>query len=624
MRNHAIEKKIAFSLFAVMATTWTQVLFAYAVKAWQGKSDKDLSSRANWSDSADLPETELAVGFIPGGTYYMEKDCSFARLLMNQQDAGTVEFALGEGRTLTLLGSDTSAAFRATVNGSHSVFKVTSGTIDQVFTPGVSRAAGAVYQIADAATVGFTNIFEGASTTLNSHFLHHAFGTNNWLIVRNGAVVNADLRFGGGTACDNGIRIDDATLNLTSWTNNYNRSLSILDGSSDYFCVGFNNNSYGDSLILANGGTIKNPDRNAITKWCVGYNGADGAKLVFDGNDSVYEMAGRTYVGGYNKSCSNTLSVTGGAHLKMTGTDGRFWTGRFSGDNYNTISVSGTGTKLSGSATSDSIVGREGSGNVLDVSDGAEVTLSGGLRVGSDTNACANVLRVSGGSTLDIGAKTLYVGYLGCSHSNRVSVSGTGSSLSCGWMLIGSQSWVAFGNTLNVENGASVSMGTLEVCGSNSVLRIDNASVAVSKQAHVSSPNSVSCGTAVLEIVGANPSLHAKETLRIRKNTAMRFVLPSQAYEHSPLSSDGRIEIIGNSTIALSFPENLRKITKYTLVETSGTVGDSASLYIEGNTWANILANLTQSDLYKCTLAKDTKRLVLTVRPHFGTVISLR
>ncbi|MBQ9741133.1 MAG: hypothetical protein IJV91_09355 [Kiritimatiellae bacterium] len=608
----------------VLGIGWIPSALAYSVRAWQGKTVNDLSDRKNWSDSASLLEKELAVGFIPGGTYYMGADCAFARLLMNQQDAGTVEFALGEGRTLTLLGSDSSAAFRATVNGSHSVLKVTSGTVAQVFEPGVSQKNGAVYQLADAATVGFTNIYEGASTTLNAHFLHHAFGTNNWLIARNGAVVNADLRFGGGTSYGNGVMIDNATLNLASWTNNYYRSLSILDGSSDYFCVGFNNGSYGDSLILANGGTIKNPDGNAITKWCIGYNGADSAKLVFDGNECVYETTGRTCVGGYNKSCSNTLSVTGGAHLKMTGSNGRFWTGRFSGDNFNTISVSGAGTKLTGAATSDSIVGREGSGNVLDVSDGAEVTLSGGLRVGSDTNACANVLRVSGGSKLDIGSKTLYVGYLGCSHSNRVSVSGMNSSLSCGWMLIGSQSWVAFGNTLNVGDGASVSLGTLDVCGSNSVLRIDNASVAVSKQAHISTPNSVCSGEAIFEIAGANPSLHATETLRIRKSTSLRFELPSQTYTRAPLSSDGRIEIIGNSTIALSFPETLRQITRYTLVETSGTVGDNAVLYVEGGTWANILANLTQNDLYRCTLAKEDKRLVLTVRPHFGTVISFR
>ena len=629
MRNHAIEKKIASCILVMVTSFCLSRAATVQLRQWTGNAgDNDIAKHKNFN-STDLEDENLAIGGFPAGRYTMSEDSAVARFLMNKSDQ-EVEFDLGEGRVFTVVGTDDSknVAFRATANGSHSVFKVTSGTINQIYDPSrytyVNGDKYTVWQIGDSGVVGFTNIFEGASTRLNSYFLYHAFGSDNCLKIRDGAVVSADLRFGGGTSHGNGVVIDNATLNLTSWTNNYYKSLSILDGRADYFCVGFNNNSYGDSLILANGGTIKNPDRNAITKWCVGYNGADGAKLVFDGNGSVYETTDRTYVGGYNKSCSNTLSLTGGAHLKMTGSDGRFWTGRFSGDNFNTISVSGAGTKLTGSATSDSIVGREGSGNVLDVSDGAEVTLSGGLRVGSDTNACANVLRVSGGSKFDIGAKTLYVGYLGCSHSNRVSVSGMNSSLSCGWMLIGSQSWVAFGNTLNVEDGASVSLGTLDVCGSNSVLRIDNASVAVSKQAHISSTNRVSCGTAVLEIVGANPSLHAKETLRIRKNTAMRFVLPSQAYEHSPLSSDGRIEIIGNSTIALSFPENLRKITKYTLVETSGTVGDSASLYIEGNTWANILANLTQSDLYKCTLAKDTKRLVLTVRPHFGTVISLR
>jgi hypothetical protein len=260
----------------------------------------------------------------------------------------------------------------------------------------------------------------------------------------------------------------------------------------------------------------------------------------------------------------------------------------------------------------------------LDVSDGAEVTLSGGLRVGSDTNACANVLRVSGGSKLDIGSKTLYVGYQGCSHSNLVSVSGMNSSLSCGWMLIGSKDWMTLGNSLTVEGGATVSAGTLELCGTNAVLRIDNAQVSVSEQVHIVKAESEFNGAAILEIAGENPILYAAKTLRIRKNTSMRFELPAQSYAQAPLRSDGRIEIVGNSTLSLSIQDNLRQITMYTLVETSGTVGDNAVLYVEGGTWANILANLTQNDLYRCTLAKEDKRLVLTVRPHFGTVISFR
>ena len=633
MHNCAIEKKIASCILVVVTSFCLSRAATVSFRQWTGSAgDNDIAKHKNFN-SADLEDENLAIGGFPTGRYTMSEDSAVARFLMNKSDQ-EVEFDLGEGRVFTVVGTDDSknVAFRATANGSHSVFKVTSGTINQIYDPSrytyVNGDKYTVWQIGDTGVVGFTNIFEGASTRLNSYFLYHAFGSDNCLKIRDGAVVSADLRFGGGTSHGNGIVIDNATLNLTSWTNNYCRSLSILDSRADYFCVGFSNNSYGDSLILSNGGTIKNPDGNAITKWCVGYNGADGAKLVFDGNGSVYETTGRTYVGGYNKSCSNTLSVTGGAHLKMTGEDGRFWTGRFSGDNFNTISVSGTGTKLSsGSATSDSIVGREGSGNVLDVSDGAEVTLSGGLRVGSDTNACANVLRVSGGSKLDIGSKTLYVGYLGCSHSNRVFVSGTGSSLSCGWMLIGSKDWMTLGNSLTVEDGATVSAGTLELCGTNAVLRIDNAQVSVSEQVHVVRAGSAFNGAAILEIAGANPILYAVKTLRIRKNTSMRFELPSQAYTQAPLRSDGRIEIIGNSTLSLSFPENLRQITKYTLVETSGTVtldGASPILHIEDGTYAAIVASLPQNDLYRCTLAKEDKRLVLTVRPHFGTVISFR
>ena len=213
------------------------------------------------------------------------------------------------------------------------------------------------------------------------------------------------------------------------------------------------------------------------------------------------------------------------------------------------------------------------------------------------------------------------VGYQGCSHSNLVSVSGANSSLSCSWMVIGSKDYVTFGNALNIEDGASVSVTTLDICGSNSVLRIDNAQLS-SGQSQIASTDSNS-GEAILEIAGANPLLYAEKTLRIRKKTAMRFELPAQAYSQAPLKSDGRIEIIGNSTLELSIPESIRQITRYTLVETTGTIDENSILYIEGGTYSGIVDSLPKEP-YRCSLTKEARRLVLTVRPHFGTVISVR
>ena len=624
MRADTIHK-IASEVFALLILGYVCPVCAVGIQSWSGKGgDSDIANQANFSVK-DYEPKDLAIGGFLSGLYTMSKDVSIVRFVMNKSDQSDIEFALGDGNTLTLLGTDNSAAFRATANGSRSVFWVTSGTINQIYDPEKYTYSNgdkyAVWQISDAATIGFTNIFEGANTCLNSHFLHHAFGTNNWLLVRNGATVNADLRFGGGTARDNGIMVDNATLNLTSWTNNYHANLSTLDSRQNYFCVGFNNGSIGDSLILSNGGCVKDPSGNPISKWCVGYNGSCGARLIMDGSGTTYETTDIVYVGGNGKACSNSLSVTGGAILNMNGTDGRFRIGRFKGDDFNAINVSGLGTKVECAATSDSVVGWQGSRNVLDISGGAEVSMAGNLRVGSDTNACGNVLRISDGSKLELGTKTLYVGYQGCSHSNLVSVSGANSSLSCSWMVIGSKDYVTFGNALNIDDGASVSVTTLDICGSNSVLRIDNAQLS-SGQSQIASTDSNS-GEAILEIAGANPLLYAEKTLRIRKKTAMRFELPAQAYSQAPLKSDGRIEIIGNSTLELSIPESIRQITRYTLVETTGTIDENSILYIEGGTYSGIVDSLPKEP-YRCSLTKEARRLVLTVRPHFGTVISFR
>jgi hypothetical protein len=263
MRADTIHK-IASEVFALLILGYVCPVCAVGIQSWSGKGgDSDIANQANFSVK-DYEPKDLAIGGFLSGLYTMSKDVSIVRFVMNKSDQSDIEFALGDGNTLTLLGTDNSAAFRATANGSRSVFRVTSGTINQIYDPkNYTYSNGdkyAVWQISDAATIGFTNIFEGANTCLNSHFLHHAFGTNNWLIARNGAVVNADLRFGGGTSYGNGVMIDHATLNLTSWTNNYYRSLSILDSRSDYFCVGFNNKSYRDSLILGNGASVERPD----------------------------------------------------------------------------------------------------------------------------------------------------------------------------------------------------------------------------------------------------------------------------------------------------------------------------------------------------------------------------
>jgi hypothetical protein len=177
MRADTIHK-IASEVFALLILGYICPVCAVGIQSWSGKGgDYDIANQANFGVNNFTPE-QLAIGGFQSGLYTMSKDVSIVRFVMNKSDESDIEFALGDGNTLTLLGTDNSAAFRATANGSRSVFRVTSGTINQIYDPkNYTYSNGdkyAVWQISDAATIGFTNIFEGANTCLNSHFLHHA------------------------------------------------------------------------------------------------------------------------------------------------------------------------------------------------------------------------------------------------------------------------------------------------------------------------------------------------------------------------------------------------------------------------------------------------------------------
>ena len=584
--------------------------------AWTGNGgSSDIGNAANYNKNvADL---QRGIGGFPTGTYSLGADIAIARMVANVPGAD-VTFDLGAARTLTFAGTDGQRAFRATEKGNGATFRISSGTVRQVYDPAsytyTDGGANAIWQISSEATHDFTNIFTGANTSLESYRLVHGYGTNNWLVVRDGASVHADLHFGNGTGFGNVILIDSATLRLASASNNITTTGSDLG----FFCVGINSKSSGDTLILANGGRLLDKDGNDVSKWLVGYS-SPNVRLAFRGNGTTHTTSGMLKLGVGAKGSNACVEVSDGACLTLGGTsNGRFWLGCENGADGTQLSVSGTGTRLVCESTGNYMVGQDTDGNVFSVADGATATLAGIVRLGSHAGKTRNVVSVTGGASLSV-RNNVFAGYETNANYNVVVVAGDGSSLAVSGMLsVGRDQFPSYGNGLVVSNGASVTAAALSLYGTNSVLCVDDATVSVSGEMHLPAgggPNGFPC----IRIAGRNARVSADATLRIRRNAELFFDVPAGGYAAAPLASAGRVEIIGNSTMSFD-------VEKFyqggggdcVLVETTGA---DTELYVEAGTLAAIQASLPSG----CTIrVRDRKQLVLHVPKCAGMAIIFR
>ena len=608
---------------------------------WYGSADdNDIANKANYNNASSVDWSTLGIGNFGTGTYQMSKDIAIPRIVVNKTGAD-VTFDLGAERTLTLIGTDNAQSFRATVNGSYSTFRVSSGTVRQVYDPSSytygSGDSYAVWQIGENATCGFTNVFTGANTALKAYRLLNAHGTNNWLVVRDGARVDADLMFGivpgGSRGANNGILLDGGTLKLLSATNNM---------SGGTFHLGVNSRSRGDTLVFANGGRLLDSAGTDVSKWAVGDNAPD-VRLAFRGDGTSHTMSEVLKLGNGATGSGACVEVSDGAHLTLGGPSvGRFWLGCTAGADGASLVVSGAGTRLTGESTSNYIVGQDANNNVFSVKDGAVATLAGYMRICSHANVQSNAVKVSGGGSLSVGyivqvgfnkhnsnnsidisgggimsvGSSLVIGNDEGANSNRVTVAGVGSSLSVkNGLFVGTNAFATVGNTLAVSNGASVTAKFLYMYGTNAVLDVDNASIATTEDIQLPMHGHDATGVPRIRIAGSNARIAAGTTLRIRKNAALEFDIPETGYLSAPLTTTGRVEIIGNATMSFNidkFRENGGG--ECVLAETTG----NAALYVEPGTMAGLQESLPE----RCRLkVVDNKRLVLRVPTNQGLII---
>jgi len=210
---------------------------------------------------------------------------------------------------------------------------------------------------------------------------------------------------------------------------------------------------------------------------------SSGNSVTVTGTNSLLTNGGDLFVG-YDGS-GNSLTISNGASVSVVGSSYGTAIGFASDSLNNSVTVTGTNSLLTNSQ--DLLVGFDGSGNSLTISNGAIVSVVGssyGTAIGLNSGSSGNSVTVTGTNSLLTNGSDLYVGYDGSGNnltisngatvsvvgnndgtaigfnndslSNSVTVTGTNSLLTNGSDLyVGN---AGSGNSLTISNGATVSV----------------------------------------------------------------------------------------------------------------------------------------------------------------------
>jgi T5SS/PEP-CTERM-associated repeat protein len=332
--------------------------------------------------------------------------------------------------------------------------------VSLVLVPLLGEAGAYGQLVADGATTvldGTTNLVEGDLTV----------GTNGaltTLILTNGAVVSNQLGYVGlsASAASNAVLVTGAG---SLWTNStrltigdaaaYN-SLTVRDGGTVFSPTGIIGNQSGSE---GNWATVSDPGsywQNSLL--AVGSNGAGSRLSVLNGG-TVVSISG--YMGRGQGSSNNSVLVSGTGSLWSNW--GSIRIGEAGAWNTLTVSNGGTLTNGGGAFNGDVFIGyweSSHSNSVTVTGSGSRWDLLGLLRVGRAGGG--NTFLVSDGGT--VVSSNIFIG--SGSGSNRVSVTGAGSTWETGTVTVGSGTNGE--NRLVVSDGARVSGDNASIGASRS------------------------------------------------------------------------------------------------------------------------------------------------------------
>jgi T5SS/PEP-CTERM-associated repeat protein/autotransporter-associated beta strand protein len=237
-------------------------------------------------------------------------------------------------------------------------------------------------------------------------------GSGNSLVISNGgAVTNSQYNYGGVL----GLNADSSNNSvLVTGTN------SLWNNSGDLI-VGYD--GYSNSLTISNGATVLNEEY--YYGGVIGYNSdSSNNSVLVTGSNSLWNNSGDLIIGydGY----SNSLTISKGATVENGSSSYGGVIGLNSDSSNNSVLVTGSNSLWNNSG--DLIVGLDGSGNSLVISNGGVVTNSqynyGGV-LGLNADSSNNSVLVTGSNSLWNNSGDLIIGYDGYSNSLTISKGAT-------------------------------------------------------------------------------------------------------------------------------------------------------------------------------------------------------
>jgi T5SS/PEP-CTERM-associated repeat protein/autotransporter-associated beta strand protein len=223
-------------------------------------------------------------------------------------------------------------------------------------------------------------------------------GAGNSLVISDGGAVQSSEGFIGreGSAANNSVLV---TGTNSLWTNS--GGISVGQSGS------------GNSLVISNGGTVATSLDGGIGVT----NTASNNSMLVTGTGSVWTNSGLFGVG--VAGSGNSLVISNGGTVAAPSSA----IGAYASSSNNNVLV--TGANSLWTSDNEFLVGYEGSGNSLVISNGGAVVASSGAIIGASGTSSNNSVLVTGADSLLYGSSGLFFGYGGSDNSLVISDGGT-------------------------------------------------------------------------------------------------------------------------------------------------------------------------------------------------------
>ena len=303
-------------------------------------------------------------------------------------------------------------------------------------------------------------------------------GSSNTLVVSDGATVTH-----GGHHRGAALGVDAGSSNNSALVTGSNSSWTSLAG----FFVGYGGS--GNSLVISNGGAVSNAFGHAGGAMIGRHTNASNNTVLVTGSKSSWSSSADFFVG--YASSDNSLVITNGGLVSVTSAS---FVGFEQGSVGNTAVVAGTESLWTNGAI---VLGQEGSGNTLTISNGGDVAAASASFIGNGSNAAGNVATVTGTGSSWTSGENFWVGREGSGNSMSV--------LDGGFVSVGADGVVggsigASNNTLTIGGPLSqwTNRGSIYIGGgSNSVTVTNGGTLSVSGYTFVA-PNAAEQGNSIV------------------------------------------------------------------------------------------------------------------------------